>query len=64
MFGEVLNPAVHSGSRGLVTKVFGTTPPVNILANLQHLYDKASYQELDAALLSLNDPMKKCDWSR
>ena len=59
MFEEVVNPAFHSGSMGLDTKLFGTTTPVNILANLQHLYGKLSYQELDAALLSLNDPMKQ-----
>ena len=57
MFEEVIDPAFHSGSRGLSTKGFGTTPPVNILANLQHLYGKPSYQELDAALLCLNEPM-------
>ena len=57
IFEEVIDPAFHSGSRRLSTKGFGTTPPVNILANLQHLYGKPSYQELDAALLCLNKPM-------
>ena len=57
IFEEVVNPTFHSGSRGLATKVFGTTPPVDILANLQSLYGKQSYQELNAVLLSLNEPI-------
>ena len=50
-------PAFHSGRRGLATKGFGTTPPVDILANLQCLYGRPRYQELDDALLRLNEPM-------
>ena len=56
-FEEVVEPKFHSGSRGLATKVFGTTPPVDILANLQRLYGKPSYRELNAALLLLNKTM-------
>ena len=33
--------------------------PVNIIANLQCLYKKTIYQELDAALLRLNEPTKQ-----
>ena len=55
MFEKVVEPELHSGSRGLATKGFGTTPPVDILANLQHLYGKPRYQELDAALLRLKE---------
>ena len=50
-------PAFHSVSRILTTKGFGTTPPVDILANLQSLYGKPSYQELEAVRLRLNKPM-------
>ena len=59
VFEEVVNPPFHSGSRGITTKGFGTTPPVVILANLQHLDGKPSYQELEAALLHLNNPMNR-----
>ena len=44
MFEEVFYPSLHSGSRDLDTKEFVTTPPVDILANLQRLYGKPSYQ--------------------
>ena len=54
---EVVDPAFHSGSIGIAIKGFGTTPPVDILANLQQIYGKTIYQELDAALIRLNDPM-------
>ena len=56
-FEEVVDPPFHSGSRGLSTKGFGATLPVDIMANLQRLYGKPIYQELDAALLRLNKPM-------
>ena len=59
MLKEVVDPAFHYGIRGLANKGFGTTPPVDILANLQHLYGKSSYQELDAALLRLNQLMNQ-----
>ena len=54
MFEDIINLAIHSGSRGLSTKGFGTTPPVDILSNLQRLYGKPSYQEINVALLFLN----------
>ena len=56
-FEDMISPAFYSGSRGLATRGLGTTPPVDILANLQRLYGKPSYQELYAALLRLNKPM-------
>ena len=56
-FEEVVNLDFHSGSRGLSTMGFGTTPPVDILANLHCLYGKPSYQDLDAELLHLNNTM-------
>ena len=59
MFKEVVDPSFHSGSRGLATKGFVKTPPVVILENIQRLYGKPSYQELDTALLRLNDPMNQ-----
>ena len=57
MFKEFVDSAFHSRSRGLATKGLGTTPLVEILANLQHLYGKPSYQKCDAALLRLNEPI-------
>ena len=59
IFEEVVDPDFHSVSRGLSTKGFGTTSPVNILENLQYLYGKPIYQELDTALLRLNYPMNR-----
>ena len=59
MFKEFIDPTFHSGSRGLDTKGFNTTPPVNILENLQCLYGKPSYQDLNAALLCLNYSMNQ-----
>ena len=59
MFEEVVDPAFHSGSIGIAIKGFGTTPPVDILANLQQIYGKTSYQELDAALIRLKEPMNR-----
>ena len=59
MFEEVVDPAFHSGIRGLATKVFGTMSPVDILANLQRLYGKPVYQGIDAVLLRLNNPMNQ-----
>ena len=57
MFEEVVKPAFHSGSREIATKGFVTTPLVDILADIQRLYGKPSYQDTDAALLHLNEPM-------
>ena len=51
IFEEVIELAFQSGSRGLATKGFGNAPLVDILANLQRLYGKPNYQELDTALL-------------
>ena len=57
--GEVVDLDSHYGSRGLATKGFGTMPLVDILASLQRIYGKPSYQELDVALLFLNKPMNR-----
>ena len=59
IFEEVVDPAIQSVIRGLSTKVFSTMPPVDILTNLQQLYGRPSNQELDVALLRLNDPMDR-----
>ena len=58
MFEEIVDPDFHSDSRVLATKGFGTAPPVYIMENIQRLYGKPSYQDIDAALLRLNDLMK------
>ena len=57
MFKEVIIPAFHSSSRSISTKEFGTTPLTHIPDNLQRLYGKPGYQELDALLLYLGDSM-------
>ena len=57
MFEEAIKPDFHSDSQGLATRGFGTTPPVEILTNLQCLYVKSIYQELDAVLLQLKEPI-------
>ena len=59
IFEEFVNIAFHSGSRGRYTKGFGTSTPVDTLANLQRLYRKPSYQELDTVLLRLNETMNR-----
>ena len=62
LFKEVVDPALHSRICGLAAKGFGTTTPVNIITNLQRLYGRLRYQELDAALLCLNETMKLIQW--
>ena len=59
MSEEFVGPAFHYGSRVLSTKEFDTTPLVDILADLQHIYGKPSYQELNAAFLRLNETMNR-----
>ena len=59
MLKEVVDPAFHYGIRGLANKGFGTTPPVDILANLQCIYGKTSYQELNAALICIKKTMNR-----
>ena len=59
MFEEVVNTTFHSDSRGLATKGFFPTPPVNVLENIQCLYRKSSYQELYTALIGVNKLMKR-----
>ena len=56
---EVVDPAFHSSIRVLATKGFGTTTLVDTLSNIQRLYGKLRYQDIDAALLSLNKPMNR-----
>ena len=56
---KLVDPDLHSGSRRLATKGSVTIPPVDILANLQHLYGKPSYQDLNAAFLRLKNPMNR-----
>ena len=58
-FEEVLDSAFHFGGRGIAIKVLGTTPPVDIMENLQCLYRKLIYQDIDTALFRLNYPMNR-----
>ena len=59
IFEEVIKPDFHYLIRGQSTKGFGTTAPIDILANLQYIYGNPIYQELDTALLRLNYPMNR-----
>jgi hypothetical protein len=56
---QVIDEAYHSGGTvaGLVRRGFGNDEPPDILTRLKHLYGKPSLQELDQALMRLNDPM-------
>ena len=56
-FEDVIDPAFHTGSRGLATRGFGNTKPYYILAHMHSLYGKPSLTELEGALLRLNEPM-------
>ena len=55
----VIDPAFHTGSRGLATRGFGNTKPYDVLAHMHLLYGKPSLTELEGALLRLNEPMKR-----
>ena len=55
MFEDVFYPAFYSRSCGLTTKGFFRIYQFDIIENLQRLYGKQSYQDLDAALLRLNE---------
>ena len=62
LFERIIDPAYHSGGTGtggLARRGFGNDEPPDILARLQRLYGKPSLQELDQALLRLNDPMDR-----
>ena len=58
-FKDVIDPAFHTGSRGLATRRFGNTKPYDVLAHIHSLYGKPSLTELEGALLRLNDPMNR-----
>ena len=51
---DIIDPAFHTGSRGLATRRFGNTKPYDILAHIHSLYGKPSLTELEGALLRLN----------
>ena len=57
LFKKVVNPDFHFGIIGPATKGFVTTPLVDILENIQRLYGKSIYQELEASLLRLSKLM-------
>ena len=56
---DVIDPAFHTGSRGLATRWFGNTKPYKVLAHIHSLYGKPSLTELEATLLHLNEPMNR-----
>ena len=45
-FEDVIDPAFHTGSRGLATRGSGNTNPYDVLAHIHSLYDKPSLTEL------------------
>ena len=49
-FKDVIDPAFHTGSRGLATRGFGNTNPYDILAHIHSLYGKPSLTELEGVL--------------
>ena len=55
-FEDVIDPAFHTGSRGLATGGFGNTKTYDVLAHMHSLYRKPSLTELEGALLRLNRP--------
>ena len=58
-FKYFIDPAFHTGSRGLATRGFGNTKPYDVLAHIHSLYGKPSLTELEGALLRLNEPMNR-----
>ena len=62
LFERIIAQAYHSGGTGtggLARRGFGNDEPPDILARLQRLYGNPSLQELDQALMRLNDPMDR-----
>jgi hypothetical protein len=62
LFERIIDEAYHSGGTqvaGLGRRGFGNDEPPDIIARLKRLYGKPSLQELDQALLRLNDPMDR-----
>ena len=56
-FEDVIDPAFHTGSCGLATRVFGNMKPYDVLAHIHSLYGKPSLTELEGTLLRLSEPM-------
>jgi hypothetical protein len=62
LFERIIDEAYHSGGTqvaGLGRRGFGNDEPPDIIERLKRLYGKPSLQELDQALLRLNDPMDR-----
>ena len=58
-FKDVIDPAFHTGSRGLATRGLENLKPYDVLAHIHSLYGKPSLTELEGALLRLNKPMNR-----
>ena len=58
-FEDVIDPAFHTGSRGLATRGFGNTKPYDVLSHIHSLYGKPSLTELEGALMRLNEPINR-----
>ena len=62
LFERIIDQAYHSGGMGvggLACQGFGNDETPDIYARLQRLYGKPSIQELDQALVRLNNPMDR-----
>ena len=53
----VIDPAFHTGSRGLETRGFGNIKPYDVLAHIHSLYGKPSLMELEGAIVRLLIPL-------
>ena len=58
-FEDVIDPALHTGSRGLEKILFENTKPYDVIAHIHSLYGKPSSMEIEGALLRLNEPMNR-----
>ena len=58
-FEDFIDPAFHTGSRGLATRGFGNTNPYDVLAHIHSLYGKPSLTELEGAQFPINEPMNR-----
>ena len=60
MFERVIDPSFHtSGNAAMMATGFGTMTPPEIMARMRRLYGKATIQELENQMLSLQQPMDR-----
>ena len=63
VFEQVIDPAFHTGgtagTAGLVRRGFGNEYPLAIIARLCQLYGKPILNDVEQALLCMNQPMEQ-----